>query len=271
MRFEILDADDRPIRNIAERFRPIERRSSFVGDVRWSISACGCVRWLPYRRQSACLYRNAAFYPFWSPDSRSLAFFAERPTQTLRFGYRPLVRKRWPPRQSGAAAPGVVMARSCFPPPPWARYSACPRTVENRWRSRTSSSHPKSATSFPSSCPTGVRFVFRAARRRRETRGIYLASFDGAQRRLTSADSASVITRSGHLLFQRGRDLFAQGFDVDRGTTLGEAFAVTDAYGAGHALGIGQKQGPVALAASAAGPDRLSRRWRWRQASTRLV
>jgi hypothetical protein len=57
-----------------------------------------------------------------------------------------------------------------------------------------------------------------------QVRGVYVARLDGSEsRRLADADAAAVYAASGHLLFVRQGELFAQPFDVDRLTLGGTA------------------------------------------------
>src|SRR5262249_19793323 len=76
--------------------------------------------------------------------------------------------------------------------------------------------------------PAGQQFLY-YARGTPQVRGIHVARLDGsASRRLADADAAAVYTLSGHLLFPRQGELFAQRFDAKRLELVGDPFRVAD-------------------------------------------
>src|SRR5204863_6156894 len=66
-------------------------------------------------------------------------------------------------------------------------------------------------------------------------------------RRLLDADAASVYAASGHLLFVRQGELFAQSFDVARLALNGEAFRIADRISVNPGVSL------ASLSASASG------------------
>ena len=80
---------------------------------------------------------------------------------------------------------------------------------------------------------------------------VHVARLDGTEaKRLLDADGAAVYTRSGHLLFPRQGELFAQAFDATRQLLVGDAVRVADNVSVDPGTSL------VSLSASAAGPIR---------------
>src|SRR5678816_965928 len=74
--------------------------------------------------------------------------------------------------------------------------------------------------------PDGQHFLY-YARGTPQVRGVHVARLDGSEsKRLLDADAAAVYATSGHLLFVRQGDLFAQPFDATRLTLAGAPFRV---------------------------------------------
>ena len=76
------------------------------------------------RRRSRWRAPRARAYPFWSPDSRSVGFFADGQLKRLDLGAARRRRWRRPPRV--AAGRGTRTASSCLRPAPLGPCSACP-------------------------------------------------------------------------------------------------------------------------------------------------
>jgi Tol biopolymer transport system component len=187
---------------------------------------------------------NAEF-PFWSPDGKSLGFFADGKLKRIELasGSIQTLASASTGRGGSWSREGVIV----FAPTAVGQIFRIPA----EGGPPTAITHPARPSQFghvfPRFLPDGRQFVF-FARGNAEGRGIYLGSFDGTEKRLVAADSAAVLAPSGHLLFVRQGALFAQRFEWNRATPVGEPVAV------GDAVGVGQEQGPVGLAASMAGP-----------------
>lgn len=83
--------------------------------------------------------------------------------------------------------------------------------------------------SAPQFCPDGRHFVYFAQSERPEIAGIYVASLDSTATKLllnsnTNATYAGVDRRAGYLLFTRGTDLVAQGFNLAKLALTGAPF-----------------------------------------------
>ncbi len=175
-----------------------------------------------------------ALSPFWSPDSRYLAFFANRKLK----------------RVDVSGAPPIDI---CDAPVPlggsWSRQGVIVFAVNSFGtgiqRVPDGGGTPAPATSVaagenlhsrPHFLPDGRRFVFRVLTGGLQARGwTYLASLDSPDRtQLVETESSNTVYSAGHLLFLRGSTLIAQPFDPDRGVANGEAYPVAEGV---HALG----------------------------------
>src|SRR5262249_6068849 len=94
----------------------------------------------------------------------------------------------------------------------------------------------------------GERHFLYYARGTPDVRGVYIARIDGSDpRRLLDADAPAVYASSGHLLFPRQGQLFAQTFDPVRLELTGTAIRVADA------IAVNQGVSLASLTASASG------------------
>jgi serine/threonine protein kinase len=172
--------------------------------------------------------------PFWSPDSRSIGFFADNKlkrvdlaggaVRTLTHVYR---------GTDGAWSPdGVILFSSLGDP--IARVPA-----EGGEAVEVTGLVQEGSNFTPTFLPDGRRFLY-YLRGSAEARGVYVGDLDGrlTPRRLFDSDAGAVYAPSGHLLFVRQRTLFAQPFDARQLTVTGEPFPVTDRAGPCACLGL---------------------------------
>jgi serine/threonine protein kinase len=173
---------------------------------------------------------EGAAYPFWSPDSRSVGFFAQGklkrietstgPPQTLCDAVLPRG-ATWSRRGTivYSANGGQQMYRVAA-----AGGTPAPLTL----------AQPNRETSWPSFLPDSDHFVFFG---RRQAPGIYVASLStGETVRLVTGDyAAAVYSPTGHLLFLKGGalsgTLLAQPFDLKRLELTGEPTAFAERVG----------------------------------------
>jgi eukaryotic-like serine/threonine-protein kinase len=186
--------------------------------------------------------------PFWSPDNRSVGFFADGKLKRtdIDAGYVQTLATATTGRGGTWNRDGVIL----FAP-----------SNNNRpiYRIPATGGEPVAVTKLdpprqtghnsPQFLPDGNHFLFYASG---ELPGIYVGQLDGADtRRLLDVDNnvGAVYVGSGQLLFVRQGTLFAQDFDPLRLTLSGDAFSVTEQAGGS------QNVKPVAgLSASASGP-----------------
>jgi Tol biopolymer transport system component len=168
-----------------------------------------------------------AVSPFWSPDSRSIGFFAAGALKRLDLsGGSP--QTLTPPVTNGAGgtwnADGVIV----FAPnltSPLMRVSAAGGAVA----AVTTLASQDQGQAGPQFLPDGRRFLF-YSQGGPDTTGIYLGALDGsAPTRLTSADGAGAYLPTGWLLWAREGTLVAQRLDLRQAALTGERVTLADA------------------------------------------
>jgi eukaryotic-like serine/threonine-protein kinase len=165
--------------------------------------------------------------PFWSPDSRSLGFFADGKLKRIDVaGGPPVTLCNTMPGISGAWSPDGVIVFSEGLGTPLQKVSAsggvpAPATVLQEGER----DHAR-----PIFLPDGRHFVFRANFPTGSRGPAFVGSLDSAEERtrLMEVDSTNVVYSQRHLLFLRERTLMAQPFDPDRLVLAGEPFPIAE-------------------------------------------
>jgi Tol biopolymer transport system component len=200
---------------------------------------------------------EGASFPFWSPDGRSIGFFADQKLKRFDLNGEAVLTLADAPNARGGAwqADGMIL----FAPNATGPLFRVPETETG--------GQPTVATKLetgqndhraPFILPDGKHFIY-YARGEPQVRGVHVARLDGTEtKRLLDADGAAVYARSGHLLFPREGELRAQVFDATRLLLEGDAFRVVDSVSVNPGISL------ASLAASAAGPiaygtDRIRR------------
>jgi serine/threonine protein kinase/Tol biopolymer transport system component len=170
-------------------------------------------------------------FPFWSPESRFVAYFAGGKLKKIDT-------RGGPPQSVCAAAAGrggswspsgvIVFAADVQEglqqvqaaggtPAPLTEIDVNLQQTSHRW---------------PHFLPDGRRFLYFAGNpfaTAQDTNGIYLGSLDGGEQRfLVAADSNALYTPPGYLLFLRDRSLMAQPFDAGAARPTGDAFPIAE-------------------------------------------
>jgi Tol biopolymer transport system component len=190
---------------------------------------------------------EGAAYPFWSPDNRSVAFFADGKLKRTDIdgGYVQTLATAITGRGGTWNRDGVILFAPSNSNRPIYRIPAAggePVAVTQLDPPR------QTAHQSPQFLPDGKHFLFDVASG--ELPGVYLGQLGQTEtRRLFDADSGAVYAKSGQLLFMRQGTLFAQNFDLNRLAITGEPFALTE-----QAAVTQRMQAVVAVSASAAGP-----------------
>jgi Tol biopolymer transport system component len=185
---------------------------------------------------------EGAIYPFWSPDSRSIGFFAnERLNRIDADGGGLKALTGAPVGAGGAWSRDGVIIFPIVPDAPLYRVSengGPPALVPGSGDLRD-----QPGQRFPQFLPDGRHFVYYTA----ESRGVFLGQLDApGRRRLLDADAAAVFAPPDQLLYVREARLFAQRFDPVRLEIIGEPVSVADQV-------TGDARGMAAVAASAVG------------------
>ena len=169
-----------------------------------------------------------ATYPFWSPDSHYIGFFADDklkkvdvsgsavtdicPAGNLNFG------ASWSPR-------GVIVFSTLG--------DVLKQVPENGGTPERVPGLPLASDAighqWPVFLPDGIHFVYlewRYATPETHQNTVWVGSLNGEKARKLPLDSTNVQYASGYLLFSRGGDLFAQKFDPQRAELSGSAIPV---------------------------------------------
>ena len=184
--------------------------------------------------------------PFWSPDSRFLAFFAdgklkrkqiygggEVPAQTICDAPGGAVGGTWSANGIILFGGGLGGGTGLFRVPAGGG--------QPQQATRLDTAHGEVYHAFPDFLPDGNHFLYFVRTANREQSGIHIASLDHPDRgvRLFDSESMARFLPPNHLIFVRGGVLMAQPFDPDRRTILGEAIGIADRM-TGFASGRGQ-------------------------------
>jgi len=165
--------------------------------------------------------------PFWSPDSRSIAFFADGKLKKIEVAGGPALTLCDAARSFGGtwSKNGVIVFAvgnvSTFRVPA-AGGSATPVTSPDRASGEVDHR-------FPWFLPDGRHFLYTAFDRDIEKTGVYAGDLDSKNRKLVvAAYSNAVYAPPGYLLFVRERTLMAQPFDAGKLQTTGDAVPVAE-------------------------------------------
>ncbi len=191
---------------------------------------------------------EGASLPFWSPDGQSLGFFADGRLKRieLRSGAARVLADAPNPQGGTWSVDGTIL----FAPTqitPIMRVSA----MGGNASPVTSIEQQQLGHLFPHVLPDGINFLY-AVTGTMEVRGIYAGRLgDPGSKQLLPAASGAVLSFSGHILFAREGALYAQVFDRDRVTVVGEPIRLADRVATDR-----RTAGPdgAAVSASAAGP-----------------
>src|SRR5262245_53200234 len=167
-----------------------------------------------------------ASYPFWSPDSRAVGFFAGGQLKRVNVSGGAVQMIAPAPLGIGGTWNNddiILFNRSASGG--LARVSAAGGTV----REVTHVESPRAPYhSFPYFLPDGRHFLFFAPVGA-QAPGVYIGDVEsGAASRLFESDSPAVYAATGHLLFIRQDTLFAQPFDATNRRLLGDPFPVVE-------------------------------------------
>jgi eukaryotic-like serine/threonine-protein kinase len=166
---------------------------------------------------------EGATFPFWSPDNRSLGFFADGKIKTvdLEGGSTQIVCDA-PLGRGGAWGPGEVILFSPAPTASILRVSASGGTPVpiTKLDAALHTSHR-----WPFFLPDGKHFLYVALHHDASKAGnnsVFYASLDGRENRSLFRSQTNAVYASGFVLFGRGDQLMAQPFDASTGTVSGE-------------------------------------------------
>ena len=212
---------------------------------------------------------EGAHYPFWSPDSRSIGFFADGKLKKIALDGGPPVTLCDAPSGRGGSwsRDGAII----FAPGPRHEIQLVLEGGGEPVAVTSGNEEGNFARRFPEFLPDGRHFLYLEGRGPEGT-GVYLGSLDGEapQRLLPYATNVSYVPRfhgddEGHLLLVRDNALMAQPFDAERRILTGDPFPVVSRVSTGgnvfYYLFSASRTG--VLAHSDKGPYILSRQLAW--------
>jgi len=187
---------------------------------------------------------DGARKPFWSPDSRSIAYFALEKLFRIDID-------GGPPQQLADAALAQggawnVDGTIVFSPNTVSALSRVPASGgEVTTATHLDAPHHKNHR-FPSFLPDGRQFLFHVEGEQ-DVSGVYLGSLDGAApKRLTATNSAAAFLPPNRMVYVQDGALVARRLDASRGELIGDLVTVVAAMGSGI-------RGPVGFSTSGAG------------------
>ena len=170
---------------------------------------------------------DGAMFPFWSPDGRSLGFFADTKLKIVELnGGSPTIVGEAQLGRGAAWAPDGTIVFSGNPSSPLVRVSTNGGTLTT-----ITKIDPNHHTShrWPFLLPDGKHFLYSAIHHdaaKSANNAIYYASLDGRDNRPLFRSISNAIYADGFVLFARGDQLMAQSFDPDKGRLSGEPHIV---------------------------------------------
>jgi Tol biopolymer transport system component len=162
---------------------------------------------------------DGASFPFWSPDSRSIGFFANERLYRIDADGGSLASLATAPVGAGGAwsRDGVILFPR-VPDAPVSRVSASGGPADDA----PGSGQLAGGNRFPQFLPDGRHYLYFMAGA--GVRGVYVGVLDSPERRrLFDSDAAAVFVPPAHVLFVRAGTLFVQGFDTARLNLEGDA------------------------------------------------
>jgi len=168
---------------------------------------------------------EGAAYPFWSPDSQDVAFFAGNQLKRIDLAGGPAqVLANTPPGRGGTwNGDGVIVFAPTDGPLLQVADTGGEPVAVTQVEAPQQSNHR-----FPHFLPDGQHLLF-IVRGEADVEGVYVTSLDGSpMRRVIDADPATAKYALGHLFFVRQGALWAQPFDTTRLEVTGEPFNVAE-------------------------------------------
>jgi eukaryotic-like serine/threonine-protein kinase len=209
---------------------------------------------------------DGASFPFWSPDSRSIGFFANGHLYRVDADGSSLRALAVAPVGTGGtwSRDGVILF-TVVPDAPISRVSAAggPSSPLSK------PAGPEPGQRFPQFLPDGRHFLYFVAER--ESRGVYVGALDARdRRRLFDADAAAVFVAPARVLFLRGGTLFTQAFNANLLQLEGSPVPLADAISV-DAAGAAAVSGAAAAIVYRQGPPNRQRQLIWFDRSGRDV
>jgi eukaryotic-like serine/threonine-protein kinase len=167
-----------------------------------------------------------AAFPFWSPDSQSLGFFADRTLRRVDVdGGAPVTLCEVDNARGGAWSSNGVIVFASHTRGPLSKVS----DQGGKPTLLTKLEEPQHTTHrWPYFLPDGNHFLYLAANHHKQSEGaaIYYAALDGSVNKLLLHTKGNAVFANEHVLFVNGTELLARRFDVKKGEFAGEAVSL---------------------------------------------
>ena len=172
-----------------------------------------------------------ASFPFWSPDGRSVGFFAERLLKTTALtGGSPQALAAAPRARGGSWNQDDVIVFTPVTGGPIFRITASGGSLTAV--TTVDLAQGDSRNDFPHFLPDGRHFLYFLLSRDDQRTGIYVQDLDGGPQSARVMPLVSRATLAGEfLLFIRDRNLFAQRFDLASSRVIGTAVRIAEGIG----------------------------------------
>jgi serine/threonine protein kinase len=192
---------------------------------------------------------EGAMFPFWSPDSKNLGFFAGGKLKKIDANGGPpqtIADASVDARGGTWAADGTILY-SPTTTSPLVKISSNGGSASEA--TTLNSELRQSSHRWPQFLPDGKHFIYFGRGEKRESQGIYVGSMDSMEPKLvlttsTLARYTSAADGSGKLLFLRDGSLMCTGFDLSRLEVTGDATPIAEGV-----IGFPTEVGPTAYAA----------------------
>ena len=181
-----------------------------------------------------------ASYPFWSPDSTAIGFFADGKLQTIDLnGGRPQALKDIPALFYGGTwnQDGTILFAhgNSSTNVQLARINA--RGGDSTTVAQPDKSQQQQGLLWPQFLPDGRRYIYTVSTSDPTQRAIYAASLDGGAPVLLTRSSAGAIAARGFLLYVRETALIAQRLDESGTALVGDPIQLADPVLVGRIIG----------------------------------